>query len=41
VLAGSPAPPVENWGVLLVQSFTDRMPLLAATGALGNYVIEI
>ena len=28
-----PAPPVKNWKILLVQSVTDRMPLLAATSA--------
>ena len=27
--------PVKNWRILLVQSFTARMPLLAATGAFG------
>jgi len=26
-----PAPRVKNWRILLVQSFTARMPLLAAT----------
>ena len=25
-----PAPPVKNWRILLVQSFTARMPLLTA-----------
>jgi len=29
------APPVENWRILLVQSFTARMPLLTATSAFG------
>jgi len=28
-----PAPPVKNWRILLVQSFTARMPLLMATSA--------
>ena len=27
----SPAPPVKNWRILLVQSFTASMPLLTAT----------
>ena len=30
-----PAPPVKNWRILLVQSFTARMPLLTATSAFG------
>ena len=30
-----PALPVENWRMLLVQSFTVHMPLLTATSALG------
>jgi len=29
------APPVENWRLLLVQSFTARMHLLTATSAFG------
>ena len=28
-----PAPPVKNWRIFLVQSFTARMPLLSATSA--------
>jgi len=28
------APPVKNWKILLVQSFTARMPLLMTTSAL-------
>jgi len=28
-----PAPPVKNWRILLVQSFTARMSLLTATSA--------
>ena len=28
-----PAPPVKNWRILLVQSFTVHMPLLMATSA--------
>ena len=30
-----PAPPVKNWRILLVQSFTARMPLLMATSTYG------
>jgi len=30
-----PAPPVKNWRILSVQSFTGRMPLLTATGTFG------
>jgi len=30
-----PAPPVKNWRILLVRSFTDHMPLLTATSAFG------
>ena len=30
-----PAPPVKNWRILLVQSFTARMSLLTATSAFG------
>jgi len=29
------APSVKNWRILLVQSFTGRMPLLMATSAFG------
>jgi len=29
------APPVKNWMILLVQSFTAHMPLLMATSAFG------
>ena len=29
------APPVKNWRILLVQSFTAHMPLLTATSAFG------
>jgi len=29
------APPVKNWRILLVQSFTACMPLLTATNAFG------
>jgi len=32
-----PAPPVKNWRILLVQSFTAGVPLLAATSAFGLY----
>jgi len=28
-------PPVKNWRILLVQSFTARMPLLTAASAFG------
>jgi len=31
----SRSPPVKNWRILLVQSFTVRMPLLTATSAFG------
>jgi len=30
-----PAPPVNNWRILLVQSFTAHMPLLTATSSFG------
>ena len=30
-----PAPPVKNGKILLVQSFTARMPLMTATSAFG------
>jgi len=30
-----PAPPVKNWRILLVQTFTAHMPLLTATSAFG------
>ena len=30
-----PAPPVKNWRILLVQSFTARMPLLTTTSTFG------
>jgi len=30
-----PAPPVKNWRILLVKSFTARTPLLTATSAFG------
>ena len=30
-----PVPPVKNWRILLVQSFTARMPFLTATSAFG------
>ena len=30
-----PAPPVKNWRILLVQSFTASMPLLTATSTFG------
>ena len=30
-----PAPPVKNWRILLVRSFTAHMPLLTATSAFG------
>ena len=30
-----PEPPVMNWRILLVQSFTARMPLLMVTSAFG------
>jgi len=30
-----PAPPVKNWRILLVQSFTAHMSLLMATSAFG------
>ena len=30
-----PAPPVKNWRILLVKSFTARAPLLTATSAFG------
>jgi len=36
VILRLPAPPVRNcWRILLVQSFTARMPLLTATSAIG------
>ena len=31
-----PAPPVKNWRILLVQSFTARMPLLTAHSHYGE-----
>ena len=31
----SPAPPVKNWRILSVQSFTAHVPLLKATSAFG------
>jgi len=39
MLRSSSKSPVKNWMILLVQSFTARMPLLMAINAFGLIII--